>query len=205
MSSSLSSYSGSSPPTSEYDPTSPPLQSATLKRFSGSPIEPPIEISVTPEQPLPTVRPVRKARSTLPHAPRPPNAFILYRSEQLKELKKKGSTAGISQSLISKMIGGMWREESPDVRKWFVQRADEKKVEHLATYPGELCTHLIISSFHPPSPPLHPSPRLAHHLRLRTPRPTFSLPVFASNIFGCIFPNCPILTPARRLPLRTTA
>lgn len=132
------------------------------RRLSSSPLTP-IDGSPLPDAPLsdgdpPPVktRPSRAKKSTsaprkrtiktrvrtpVPkkpegYAPRPPNNWILYRSEQIRLLRSESSGPRKPQSDISKMIGLMWKDESPEVRKWYDEQAELKKLEHLRMYPG---------------------------------------------------------------------
>lgn len=83
----------------------------------------------------PPTGPPKKPKKGSDHPPRPPNAFILYRSEQIKILKEGGAPKK-PQSDISKLIGGMWRSESVEVRRWFEHQAELKKLEHAETFPS---------------------------------------------------------------------
>lgn len=67
--------------------------------------------------------------------PRPPNAWILYRSEKLRDPTLKSETR-LPQADISKMISAMWKSESEDVRARYEYLANVKKNEHEAKYPG---------------------------------------------------------------------
>ncbi|KAF7321487.1 HMG box domain-containing protein [Mycena kentingensis (nom. inval.)] len=77
--------------------------------------------------------PTRTSRKSPPTAntnpPRPPNAWILYRSEKAKDWGR------MAQGDISKQISHMWKNESPAVRAEYERRADIKKAEHQAKYP----------------------------------------------------------------------
>lgn len=76
--------------------------------------------------------------------PRPPNAFILYRSNKMKELKSKKNTSPLSdvgldkldhQRQLSKEIGQLWRNESPEVKAAFYEKAQQAASEHRDRYP----------------------------------------------------------------------
>ncbi|ORY75927.1 hypothetical protein BCR35DRAFT_325725 [Leucosporidium creatinivorum] len=69
------------------------------------------------------------------HTPRPPNAWILYRSAQIQILKSDEEISKKPQSDISKLIGYMWRDEAPAVRKYYEEQAALKKAEHSRLYP----------------------------------------------------------------------
>lgn len=66
--------------------------------------------------------------------PRPPNAFILYRTERSRLLRKHGAPKR-PQSEISKLVGHMWRTETPEVRAEWEEKAREVKAKHLLQYP----------------------------------------------------------------------
>lgn len=72
------------------------------------------------------------------YTPRPPNAWILYRSQQIRNLKQDPELSKKPQSDISKIIGAMWRGESAEVRGWYELQAEVKKAEHKEMYPGKL-------------------------------------------------------------------
>ncbi|ELU35966.1 HMG (high mobility group) box domain-containing protein [Rhizoctonia solani AG-1 IA] len=68
--------------------------------------------------------------------PRPPNAWILYRSDKLKELATQQTSGPRKpQAEISKIISQMWQQEGPDTKGKYETRAEEKKAEHAATRP----------------------------------------------------------------------
>ena len=64
--------------------------------------------------------------------PRPPNAWILYRSHKLRELP---SEKGRVQADVSKTISDMWRNEEESVRLDYERLADQRKAEHQLKYP----------------------------------------------------------------------
>ncbi|GAA5845756.1 hypothetical protein JCM5353_004707 [Sporobolomyces roseus] len=67
--------------------------------------------------------------------PRPPNAWICYRSARVHELKNTAQYSKMPQASISKLIGELWRSESPEVRKQYELEAAAKKLEHREKYP----------------------------------------------------------------------
>ncbi|GAA6061925.1 hypothetical protein JCM10212_001493 [Sporobolomyces blumeae] len=67
--------------------------------------------------------------------PRPPNAWICYRSARVHELRATPEYLKIPQADISKIIGQLWRSESPEVRKRYELEAAAKKLEHRKKYP----------------------------------------------------------------------
>ncbi|GJJ06283.1 hypothetical protein Clacol_000474 [Clathrus columnatus] len=69
--------------------------------------------------------------------PRPPNAWILYRSDKLRNIPSPPPGAPKRpQAEVSKMISQMWKLESPDVRGHYERLSEIKKAEHQAMYPG---------------------------------------------------------------------
>ncbi|KIK09377.1 hypothetical protein K443DRAFT_1017 [Laccaria amethystina LaAM-08-1] len=85
--------------------------------------------------------PIRTKHPTPPtsvvHAPRPPNAWIIYRSEKTKLITSGASgQPPPAQGVVSKMISTMWKAEPPETRAIYERRADEKKAEHQKQYPG---------------------------------------------------------------------
>lgn len=69
--------------------------------------------------------------------PRPPNAWILYRSDKLKEIPAPAAgEPRRPQAEISRMVSDMWKNESPEVRAYYEQQSEIKKAEHQAKFPG---------------------------------------------------------------------
>ena len=64
--------------------------------------------------------------------PRPPNAWILYRSHKLRELPP---VQGRAQAVVSKLVSDMWKNESESVRLEYERMADQRKAEHQQMYP----------------------------------------------------------------------
>ncbi|GAA5859590.1 hypothetical protein JCM1840_006362 [Sporobolomyces johnsonii] len=69
------------------------------------------------------------------HPPRPPNAWICYRSARVHELKSVAHYSKMPQADISKLVGKLWRTESAEVRKRYELEAAAKKLEHKEKYP----------------------------------------------------------------------
>ncbi|KAF8074522.1 hypothetical protein FPV67DRAFT_1619050 [Lyophyllum atratum] len=68
--------------------------------------------------------------------PRPPNSFILYRSEMGPRLPPPSPPGTFrTQAEISRIIGTLWRNEDPAVRAEFERRAALKKMEHEVMHP----------------------------------------------------------------------
>lgn len=100
------------------------------------------------------------------YIPRPPNAFILFRSHFSEEQRSKDSQMKMEdgypefedkllkrqrQSDISKSIGNTWRKLSKDERLLWEKRAEEKKLEYQELYPK--------STYLPQRPALREGPR----------------------------------------------
>ncbi|KAJ7071557.1 high mobility group box domain-containing protein [Mycena amicta] len=84
--------------------------------------------------PLPTKSKRAPRKGTPPgHIPRPPNAFILFRSENAHKIPKAVTK---DQKRISRSIGELWRELSEPERAFWQQRAEEAKREHAARHPN---------------------------------------------------------------------
>lgn len=68
--------------------------------------------------------------------PRPPNAWILYRSDKIKVLPPAApGQRSRAQADVSKLISDMWRNESDAVKLEYERLADAKKAEHQRLYP----------------------------------------------------------------------
>lgn len=84
------------------------------------------------DQPAPTAGPSRhRERKVQP--PRPPNAWILYRSFKFSEIRQGNER--LSQAAVSKLISSMWKNETEHVRRHFERLAEDKKAEHQQLYP----------------------------------------------------------------------
>lgn len=68
--------------------------------------------------------------------PRPPNAWILYRSDKLRQLPQIAPHQRLAQADVSRLISNMWKNETEDVRLDYERRADAKKAEHALKYPN---------------------------------------------------------------------
>lgn len=76
-----------------------------------------------------------KRRKAPGHVKRPANAWILYRSDKVRELAATAG-AGAYQPDLSKHIGLLWRGESNAVRWKYERRAKEEKERHAIAHPG---------------------------------------------------------------------
>ncbi|TDL26051.1 hypothetical protein BD410DRAFT_563645 [Rickenella mellea] len=81
--------------------------------------------------------PVRTQGGKPAQPPRPPNAWILYRSDKLREIPSLNPGAPrLPQADISKQISAMWKNECEEVRAKYEYLANIKKTEHQAQYPN---------------------------------------------------------------------
>nr|GAT50478.1 predicted protein [Mycena chlorophos] len=71
-----------------------------------------------------------KSRET---PPRPPNAFLCFRAEYIKEEKARND--GHTQTDWSKLAGQQWRAMSPADKKKYQDMAARKKAEHQVQFP----------------------------------------------------------------------
>ncbi|KLO05815.1 high mobility group box, partial [Schizopora paradoxa] len=66
------------------------------------------------------------------HIPRPPNAFILFRSDFIAKHKRDLS----NQQSISRIAGVVWKALPESERKIWFARAEEAKSAHSQQFPG---------------------------------------------------------------------
>ncbi|KAF8518732.1 hypothetical protein JB92DRAFT_2901394 [Gautieria morchelliformis] len=118
-----------------FEPSQPPFWCKTLSPSLFHHLQNPSLCDITvPFMPGPAPK-----RSSPPRTrpPRPPNAWILYRSAKLKELTPTDPDAPrMPQAVISKAVADMWKRESPAVRAHFERLSDIAKAEHNLAYPG---------------------------------------------------------------------
>ena len=81
------------------------------------------------------VRTATRTRSAVEQPPRPPNAWILYRSDRVREMPPPFPGQVRTQSDVSKAISAQWRNESEATRAEYERRAEIKKAEHHRLYP----------------------------------------------------------------------
>jgi HMG (high mobility group) box len=67
--------------------------------------------------------------------PRPPNAWILYRSDRVRQMPPPLPGQLRTQADVSKAISEQWRNESEATRSEYERRAELKKAEHHAQFP----------------------------------------------------------------------
>ncbi|KAF5369653.1 hypothetical protein D9615_010241 [Tricholomella constricta] len=66
---------------------------------------------------------------------RPPNSFILYRAQMIGELRSQSDGTTRSKALSSKDIAQRWRNEEPQVKQYFANRAKKTREEHKENHP----------------------------------------------------------------------
>lgn len=68
--------------------------------------------------------------------PRPPNAWIMFRSDIWKALPPPPpGEAHLPQAVISKIIAKMWQKESPETRAYYEHKSEVQRAEHCARHP----------------------------------------------------------------------
>ncbi|GAA5911247.1 hypothetical protein JCM6882_004075 [Rhodosporidiobolus microsporus] len=67
--------------------------------------------------------------------PRPMNAWLLFRTAQLKQIQEDNPGLRKSQGELSKIISSMWKTCDPEVRSGYEALAKERKLEHARAYP----------------------------------------------------------------------
>ncbi|KAJ7719496.1 hypothetical protein B0H16DRAFT_1474881 [Mycena metata] len=73
-----------------------------------------------------------------PHTPRPPNAFLCFRSRFIQDQKEAARTRGLKgpgMKDISRQAGQIWNEMSEEERRPFFEMAHRLKDEHRVMYP----------------------------------------------------------------------
>ncbi|KAG6832501.1 hypothetical protein H0H87_001426 [Tephrocybe sp. NHM501043] len=85
---------------------------------------------------MPAVEKSRAPDIANPIIPRPPNSWILYRSDMVACLPPPPPGTTRSQADVSKIISAMWKSEKPEVKAEYERRAEVKKLEHAAMYPN---------------------------------------------------------------------
>lgn len=109
-------------PTTFTDDSPPPLQPATAYIF------PPEEETFANENPKP------RGRKGSGYIPRPPNAFILFRSSFIKS-QHVTSEVETNHSTLSKIIGMTWQNLPNDERQAWHIKAKEAQEEHKRRWP----------------------------------------------------------------------
>ncbi|TFY57592.1 hypothetical protein EVG20_g8484 [Dentipellis fragilis] len=99
---------------------------------SNSSSSPPQDISDLPSSNFPSKRVSRKGPN---HIPRPPNAFIIFRSDFL-EKQKDLKDIERDHRHVSRIAANTWRLLSDEERSVYKKKAEEEKRIHEARYPG---------------------------------------------------------------------
>ncbi|KAE9391328.1 HMG-box, partial [Gymnopus androsaceus JB14] len=68
------------------------------------------------------------------HIPRPPNAFMLFRSDFVKQ-RRVPSSIETSHGSLSKIIASCWKLLPEIERRFWYKKADAAKAEHKRKYP----------------------------------------------------------------------
>ncbi|KAL7413751.1 hypothetical protein BDY24DRAFT_331342, partial [Mrakia frigida] len=68
--------------------------------------------------------------------PRPPNSWILYRSDTIKKIKDAKTRGEEFPGDVSKMISLLWKNESKEVRLRYDKLSAVRKAEHARLYPN---------------------------------------------------------------------
>ncbi|RPD58439.1 HMG-box, partial [Lentinus tigrinus ALCF2SS1-6] len=100
----------------EVDSDSPPLRPSSIRS-------------------LPTQRSSHSRKRDPDYVPRPPNAFMIFRSELWSKEKIK-ATVERDHRQISRIAGQLWNQLSPAQRAPYHAKADEAKRLHAITYPN---------------------------------------------------------------------
>ncbi|BGP28983.1 hypothetical protein JCM10296v2_000719 [Rhodotorula toruloides] len=145
-----------------------------------------VAVNDSPSSPPPTQDKRARVAPARDRPPRPDNAWICYRSAKVHELKTSKTFAKLPQADVSKLVGQLWREEAPDVRRHYELEAARRKKEHKEAYPDYVYRPVRREKSERPSRKKtegsvsHPAPPSNHdvpHLTLpQPPRP--SLPFY---------------------------
>ncbi|KIJ95889.1 hypothetical protein K443DRAFT_11068 [Laccaria amethystina LaAM-08-1] len=109
-----------------------PPQASTSAVQLHSRISPPASPNTLPA-PHPNTRPHGKRRDAS-YIPRPPNAFILFRSSFIRSEQVPGKVEG-NHSTLSKIIGMYWKSLSREERESWEAKAVVAQAEHRKKYP----------------------------------------------------------------------
>ncbi|KAJ4472982.1 high mobility group box domain-containing protein [Lentinula aciculospora] len=67
--------------------------------------------------------------------PRPPNSWILFRADTMRDSEFRANHPKASQSMMSKVISAMWRNASQEVKDQYELHAEKAKLDHMIKYP----------------------------------------------------------------------
>ena len=91
--------------------------------------------AATSTAPSPQDTPAGEAK----RVPRPPNAWILYRSDCIQKMRAEMPEGARkpTQADLSKQFGEQWRNESEEVKTSYERLAEAAREEHAHKHPGE--------------------------------------------------------------------
>ncbi|KAH8110111.1 hypothetical protein DFH11DRAFT_1806405 [Phellopilus nigrolimitatus] len=113
-------------------PGKPVSPSASASASSPSPADP----AASPaDASSPSAPPDACASPTPAHIPRPPNAFILFRSSFIRSQHVSAATEG-NHGTLSKIVGMLWHALSYEERQVWQAKARRALAEHRRMYPG---------------------------------------------------------------------
>ena len=92
--------------------------------------------SLSPIIPAPTRRGSQSKKKGPGHISRPPNAFLLFRSDFWAQEKKKPNPVERDHRDISRIAAYCWRNLDPVTQAHYHARAQALREEHKARYPG---------------------------------------------------------------------
>jgi hypothetical protein len=104
--------------------------------------------------------------------PRPRNAFIIFRGDVAKHLRKQNSRYSLPE--ISKRAGELWNTATPEEKYRYQCMANEEKIQHQLTYPNY--------RYCPNKPGQKPEKRNTQYMN--TPQPTPAQIEQDMNIFN---------------------
>ncbi|BGP10389.1 Repressor of filamentous growth 1 [Rhodotorula toruloides] len=77
--------------------------------------------------------PTNNSRTDRP--PRPMNAWLIFRTAQLRQMQEDDPGLRKSQGELSKIISEMWRGADPELKQHYEELAKQRKLEHQRVYP----------------------------------------------------------------------
>ncbi|GAA6008929.1 HMG-box domain-containing protein [Rhodotorula paludigena] len=90
---------------------------------------------ITVPAPVPSAPPSPNGAARSDRPPRPMNAWLLFRTSQLRQMQHDQPDMRKSQGELSKIISEMWRNADPDVKQGYEDLAKQHKLEHQRMYP----------------------------------------------------------------------
>ncbi|KAJ7776613.1 hypothetical protein DFH07DRAFT_798743 [Mycena maculata] len=109
-----------------------------LTESTFSDLPPHVDAPDTPISPYPCASPLRRSvhtqKKSETHIPRPPNAFILFRSSLIKS-QRVSTEVETNHSTLSKIIGMTWKNLTDEERQVWRQKAMDAFAEHKRNFP----------------------------------------------------------------------